>query len=97
MTVAAAADENGSHQPSWEVHFDTEVIARLVRGGPVSDEVARAMADYDWEQVLSDRPQGAPCHGTFWAQRTDAPSLIAERERSRLIHPSNAADIEIGF
>ena len=97
VTVAAEADEHGAHQPSWEVHFDTEVVARLVRGEPVSDEVAQAMADDDWEQVLLDRPQGAPCHGTFWAQRTDAPSLVAEREQSRLMHPSNAVDIEIGF
>lgn len=97
VTVAAAADEHGIHQPSWEVHFDTEVIARLVRGEPVSDEVAQAMVDNDWEEVLLDRPDGAPRHGTFWAQRNDAPSLVAERERSRLLHPSNAVDMEVGF
>lgn len=97
VTVAAAPDEHGVHQPSWEVHFDTEVVARLVRGGPVSQEVARAMADDDWEEVLCDRPEGAPQHGTFWMLRTDAPSLVAERERSRLMHPSNAIDIEVGF
>lgn len=97
VTVAAAADEHGVHLPSWEVHFDTEVVARLVRGEPVSDEVAQAMVDGDWEEVLLDRPDGAPRHGVFWVQRTDAPSLVAERERSRMLHPSNAVDIEVGF
>ncbi len=97
VTVAAAPDEHGIHQPSWEVHFDTEVIARLVRGEPVSDEVAQAMVDNDWEEVLLDRPDGSPQNVSFWAQRTDAPSLVAERERSRLLHPSNAVDMEVGF
>ncbi|MYB08776.1 MAG: hypothetical protein F4Y28_02195 [Acidimicrobiia bacterium] len=97
VTVAAEAGADGVHQPTWEVHFDTAVIAYLIRGETLHQEVRRDLLDDDWEEVLRDRPDGAPRHGSFLAQRLDAPSLVEMRERSRLMHPSNAAGIEVGF
>ena len=97
VTVAAVADANGVHQPSWEVQFDTAVIAYLIRGETLHQEVRRDLLDDDWEEVLCDRPDGAPRHGSFLAQHLDAPSLVEMRERSRLMHPSNASGIEVGF
>ena len=97
VTVAAEPDGCGVHQPTWEVQFDTAVIACLVRGEPLYEEVRRDLFEDDWEEVLCDRPEGAPQHGSFLAQRLDAPSLVEMRERSRLMHPSSAVDIEVGF
>ncbi len=97
VTVAAEADANGGHQPSWEVQFDPAVIAYLIRGETLYQEVHQDLLDDDWEEVLCDRPDGAPRHGSFLAQRLDAPSLVEMREQSRLMHPSNADGIEIGF
>lgn len=97
VTVAAAPDDSGVHQPSWEVQFDTAVIAYLIRGETMYREVERDLLDDDWEEVLLDRPDEAPRHGSFLVQRLDAPSLVETRERSRLMHPSNTAGIEVGF
>ena len=97
VTVAAVADANGVHQPSWEVQSDTAVIAYLIRGETLHQEVQRDLLDDDWEEVLCDRPDGAPRHGSFLVQRLDAPSLVEMRERSRLMHPSSASGIEVGF
>lgn len=97
VTVAAEPNEHGMHQPTWEVQFDTAVIAYMVRGETLFEEVRRDLFDDDWEEVLCDRPDGAPSHGAFLVQRLDAPSLVEVRERSRLMHPSNAVGVEVGF
>lgn len=97
VTVAAEPDASGAHQPTWEVQFDTAAIACLIRGEPMRQEVLLDLLDDDWEEVLLDLPDGAPRHGSFLVQRLDAPSLDEMRERSRLMHPSNAVDIELGY
>ena len=96
ITVAAEAGADGVHQPTWEVQFDTAVIAYLIRGEALHQEVQRDFLDDDWEEVLLDRPDGAPRHGSFLVQRLDAPSLVEMREQSRLMHPSYASGIEVG-
>lgn len=97
VTVATEADANGVHQPTWEVQFDTAVIAYLIRGETLHQQVQRDLLDDDWEEVLCARPDRVPRHGSFMAQRLDAPSLVEMREQSRLMHPSNTAGIEVGF
>ena len=98
VTVSADPDSDGRHQPTWEIHLDPALVGRFARGGPMSAEVRDKMLADGWEQVLCDRPQGAPPNSSFWIMPVHLTTLELSRERSRRIHPSTQpAPADIGL
>jgi len=93
VVVAAEAGIDGEHQPVWEVQFDTSAVGQLVRGGPISADLRQSLVSDGWEEVLVDRPDGAPQTSSYWVQRIDGVDTV---ERSKRLHPSKlppSADI----